>query len=201
MIIKRYEREIKFHRVTMDKNRIEEDNLSSIGFAWLCTTQTATTYRNYLPWHECVPERQTVLFVGDTSGKTSRCSPVVIIHGTAPWIRDRNEFSRVWINKKSSDRVTSRSRDRSAPKTGFSFQILRSTIVFTASIIDSIDYVTRRLRNGDIVSCSFFFWSRCFFLSSPFIFNLAYFRFASLQKLEILDFLKILFLPKIKIEN
>lgn len=79
------------------------------GCAWLCTTQTAC--RNYLPWHECVPERQTVLFVGDTSGKTSRCSPVVIIHGTAPRIRDRNEFSRVWINKKSSDRVTSRSRD------------------------------------------------------------------------------------------
>lgn len=47
----------------------------------------------------------------------------------------------------------------------------------------------------------FFFWSRCFFLSSPFIFNLAYFRFASLKKLKILDFLKILFLSKIKIEN
>lgn len=94
-----------------------------------------------LPWHECVPERQTGLFVGDTSGKTSRCSPVVIIHGTAPRIRDRNEFSRVWIDKKSSDRVTSRSRDGSPPKTGFSFQI-----VF---ILPPSSTTTRRLRNED----------------------------------------------------
>lgn len=57
---------------------------------------------------------------------------------------------------------------RSAPKTGFSFHILRSTIVFIAFIIDSIDYINRRLRNRDIVSSSF-------------ISNLAHFPFASLR--------------------
>lgn len=130
MIIKRYQREIKFHRVTADMNRIHTLRRQSL-LHRVCVDVHNTNGNDMsqfpLPWHECVPERQTVLFVGDTSGKTSRCSPVVIIHGTAPRIRDRNEFSRVWIDKKSSDRVTSRSRDGSPPKTGqFSFQIQRS---------------------------------------------------------------------------
>lgn len=99
---------------------------------------------------------------------------------TAPRIRDRNEFSRVWINKKSSDRVTSRSRDRSRrQRQPFRFRccVQQSYLLPPSSIRSMIV----SLDDCEMISFHVSFFGLVAFLSSPFISNLAYFRFASLQ--------------------
>lgn len=98
---------------------------------------------------------------------------------TAPRIRDRNEFSRVWINKKSSDRVTSRSRDRSRrQRQPFRFRccVQRSYLLPSSSIRSIVS-----LDDCKMISFHVSFFGLVAFLSSPFISNLAYFRFVSLQ--------------------